>query len=147
MRLARLKMGGEIMARVLPFPRSEDRETIRSLLRSRADGKIWEAEFSRQVGKEEIRMRQSLDRFSASLTSECLDRRPVAECLTCGAEIYPGQEYLEIWPGMSGRDVVCSRRCAEWAWHVLRQEDRIRDAAQTGYVVRVAEEAGAPWWE
>jgi len=34
---------------VLPFPSEEDRETIRSLLRSRANGEIGEAEFSRQV--------------------------------------------------------------------------------------------------
>jgi len=88
---------------------------------------------------------QSLDRFSAPLASERPHSRPVAECLACGREIYSGQEYLEIWPGVNNRYKVCSIECARWAWHILEEEDRLH--GDGWYERRIAEEVGAPWWD
>jgi len=96
-----------------------------------------------EVRKEELVM--TLDRFAVPLASEYPHNRPVAECLICGAEIYAGQEYLEIWPAINGRDVVCSTECARWAWHALEQEDRLFSRDESGWQIRVAEGVSPPW--
>jgi len=88
----------------------------------------------------------SLDRFSEPLASDHPNSHPVVKCLVCGAGIYAGQEYLEIWPAMNGRDVVCSTECARWAWHVLEAEDRLLSCDERGWQIRVAEEV-SPWWD
>ena len=87
---------------------------------------------------------QSLDRFAVSLAGERSCCRPVAECMVCGCGIYPGQEYLEIWPGINNRNKVCSMECARWVWHVLEQEDQLHNDGW--YEKRIAEEVQAPWW-
>ena len=87
---------------------------------------------------------QSLGRFAVSLAGERSRRRPVAECVACGLSIYPGEEYLEIWPGMNCRNKVCSMECARWVWRALKQEDQLH--GDGWHEKRIAEEVQAPWW-
>ena len=87
----------------------------------------------------------SLDRFSEPLASDHPNSHPVVKCLVCGAGIYAGQEYLEIWPSINDRNTVCSMKCARWVWHFLQQEDRLQ--GDGWYEKRIAEEVGAPWWD